>query len=80
MKYTKRAKLTDKQRLCLQMLGSHGLVGSFTEFARPEARRTMHQLHKKKLVQWMDGRWILTKVGHYEWTMLLLEKAHINAS
>lgn len=71
----KRPKLTDRQKFCLRMIGEHGLTGSYTEFSRPQTRRTVHSLQTKRLVQWVDGRWILTRDGDAEWRLLLLDRA-----
>jgi hypothetical protein len=57
------------------MIGDHGLIGSHTEFARPQTRRTVHSLKAKRLVQWIEGRWILTREGDSEWRFLLLDSA-----
>lgn len=73
MRATKRPKLTDRQRRCLLMIGNHGLTGSFTEFSAAQTRQTMHQLYKKKLVQWIDNRWLLSRAGHAEWTLLSMD-------
>jgi len=79
MRRPKRPRLTERQTLCLFMIGDHGLTGSFTEFSRPHTRRTVHQLKKKKLVQWVDGRWLLTLDGHTEWTQLVIDSSRKSA-
>jgi hypothetical protein len=61
------------------MIGDHGLTGSYSEFARPDTRRTIHQLNNKKLIQWIENRWILTRDGHTEWALLVIEHARKTA-
>ncbi len=70
-----RHRLSDKQRLCLIMIGNHQRVGTYTEFSKPQTRRTVHSLYKKKLVQWLDSRWVLTKDGYREWLWLVVEES-----
>lgn len=75
MKRVKRQKLTEAQQRCLLMIGDHGLTGTFTEFAHAKTRRTIHQLLKKRMVQWVENRWILSRDGHAEFTLLLIDGA-----
>lgn len=74
----KRPRLSSKQKLCLEMIGVHGLAGSHTEFSSPSTRRTVHALANKKLVQWIENRWILTRDGYAEWIFLVGERASAN--
>jgi hypothetical protein len=80
MRKAKRAKLSEKQTLCLLMIWSHGLVGSYTEFSKPETRRTVHALEKKKLAQWIEHRWIVTVAGDREARLLTVERARSGTS
>lgn len=73
MEKHQRPRLTDRQKLCLLMIWDHGLTGSHTEFSKPETRRTVHSLHRKKLVQWRDARWLVTVKGYAEASMLSLK-------
>lgn len=70
-----RPRLSDRQKNCLMIIGDHGLVGTFTEFSRGETRRTVHSLFKKRLIQYLENRWILTVAGDAEWRQLVLEFA-----
>lgn len=71
----RRVRLSERQKNCLVIIGDHGLTGTFTEFARPETRRTVHSLFKKQLVQYSENRWILTRAGDVQWRLLVLEFA-----
>lgn len=75
MTQPKRTRLTERQEKCLLMIGDHGLIGAHTEFSTPQTRRTVHGLCKKKLVQWIENRWILTRDGHSEWMRLVMHRA-----
>lgn len=70
----KRQRLSEKHKLCLLMVGLHGRTGSYTEFSHRETRKRVHDLGRRKLVQWAENkRWILTPEGHAEWSLLVAE-------
>jgi hypothetical protein len=76
----KYPRLSEKQGHCLLMIWDHGLTGSYTEFSHPQTRRTVHALEKKKLVQWIQNRWIVTKDGDHEARLLTLDRAKRNSA